>query len=157
MIHVSSVRPALHCTTALLWRDGHWAGTCKTWFVTLLQALCTTGNLSLWTSSPDLWNKDSISCHIFSKYLLCLDCDFSVVFIFQCTGPPTVRTKTQLSLLMKSYFLLSVCKRQIFPMTSFSLLFFSSKEHQIQELKSHFMPKYHFSYGCILSKKCLWG
>ena len=112
--------------------------------------------VALCTSSPDIRNKDSISCHVFSKYF-CLDCDFSIVravFIFQCTGPPTM-TKSQLSLLMKSYFLFLVYKRQICPMTSFLLLSFFSKEHQIQELKSHFMPKYHFSYGCILSSKWL--
>lgn len=40
-------------------------------------------------------------------------------------------------------------------MTSFLLLTFFSKEHKIQELKSHFVPKYHFSYGCILSKEVL--
>uniref|UniRef100_A0A8C0AZB5 Calpain 9 n=1 Tax=Buteo japonicus TaxID=224669 RepID=A0A8C0AZB5_9AVES len=59
---------------------------------------------------------------ITDKYLFCLDCDFSTVravCIFQCTGPPTTRTSRQLSLLMKSYFLLSVYKRQICPMTSY--------------------------------------
>uniref|UniRef100_A0A8B9MY32 Calpain 9 n=1 Tax=Accipiter nisus TaxID=211598 RepID=A0A8B9MY32_9AVES len=37
----------------------------------------------------------------------------------ECTGPPTTRTSSQLSLLMKFYFLFSVYKRQICPMTSY--------------------------------------
>lgn len=73
------------------------------------------------------------------------------------TGPHTMRSTSLLSILIKSCFLLWIYKQQICPMTSVLLLSFCRKGHQIQEVKSHLVPKHHFSYGCILSNKYLWS